>query len=78
MNLLLIIKKWAVAFTDSILSLIVFSFLFDLLTGSVKIPFSESVDLAGPIVDLLKNIGSKGGAGIVFAWILYSIYKQKK
>ena len=78
MNLLLIIKKWAIALSDSILSLIVFLFLFDLLTGGIKISFSESVDVTGPIVDLLKNVGAKGGAGIVFVWVLYSIYKINK
>jgi len=41
-------------------------------------PFSESIDVTTPLVDLFNGIGKKGGAGIVFAWVLYSIYKAKK
>ena len=41
-------------------------------------PFSESIDVTTPLVDLFNGVGKKGGAGIVFAWVLYSIYKAKK
>ena len=78
MNLLLIIKNWAIALSELILSLIVLFILFNLLTKGVKMPFSESIDVTTPLVDLFNGIGKKGGAGIVFAWVLYSIYKEKK
>tara|TARA_B100000780_G_scaffold164353_1_gene114909 strand:- start:2463 stop:2702 length:240 start_codon:yes stop_codon:yes gene_type:complete len=76
-NILEIIKKWAISLSESMLSLIIFFILFDLLTGNVKIPYSETIDVTTPVIDLLNNVGKEGGAGIVFAWVLYSIYKVK-
>jgi len=77
MNYLKLIHSWAVHLTEALLSLIVLFVLIELLLGQPKIPFIGNLNLVEVITKIFSNIASSGAAGIVFVWILYSIYSKK-
>jgi len=47
------------------------------LLGQPKIPFIGNLNLVEVLTKIFSNIASAGAAGIVFVWILYSIYSKK-
>jgi len=77
MNYLKLIHSWAVHLTEALLSLIVLFVLVELLLGQPKIQFIGNLNLVEVLTKIFSNIASAGAAGIVFVWILYSIYSKK-
>jgi len=77
MNYLKLVQKWAVNLTESLLSLIILFVLVELLLGQPNIPFIGNLNLVAILSNVLNNIATSGAAGIVFVWVLYSIYSQK-
>jgi len=78
MNYLKLVQKWAVNLTESLLSLIILFVLVELLLGQPNIPFIGNLNLVAILSNVLNNIATSGAAGIVFVWVLYSIYSKKK
>ena len=74
MNYLKLVQKWAVNLTESLLSLIILFVLVELLLGQPNIPFIGNLNLVAILSNVLNNIATSGAAGIVFVWVLYSIY----
>jgi hypothetical protein len=77
MNYLKLVQKWAVNLTESLLSLIILFVLVELLLGQTNIPFIGNLNLVAILSNVLNNIATSGAAGIVFVWVLYSIYSKK-
>ena len=79
MNILKHLKKWFNNITETLVILIVLILLIEILLGQTNIPFIGSFDVMQQIIYLIQQISlSNASAGIVFIWIIFQIYSQKK
>ena len=78
MSLLKIIKNWSDTITETIAVLLVLLFLLQILMGQTYIPFIGSLSSTELLVNISKQLSSSGAAGIIFVWVLYSIYSKYK
>ena len=79
MNTLKHLKKWFNNITETLVILIVLILLIEILLGQTNIPFIGSFDVMQQIIYLIQQISlSNASAGIVFIWIIFQIYSQKK
>ena len=77
MNYFKLLQKWATNLAEVFLSLIILFTLTEILLGHSNIPFIGKLDLAETLSNVLSYFGSSGAAGIVFVWVLYSIYSKR-
>ena len=79
MNILKHLKKWFNNITETLVILIVLILLIEILLGQTNIPFIGSFDVMQQIIYLIQQVSlSNASAGIVFIWIIFQIYSQKK
>ena len=78
MDIMDLIKRWFRVISETIISLIVLFALIEIILGQPNIPFIGQLNILNSLIDLFSGLGTKGAAGIVFVWIILSIYRLKK
>ena len=79
MNTLKYLKKLVNNITETLVILIILILLVEILFGQINIPFIGSFDVTQQIINIVQQISlSNASAGIVFIWIIFQIYSQKK
>ena len=77
MDLLKKIGSWADALTQIGISLIALGVVFEVLFGGMNIPFWPNISVVSNIMGILGSLSAEGLLGLVGAFVLYHILKNK-
>jgi len=77
MDLLKKIGSWADALTQIGVSLIAFGIVLEVLFGGMNIPFWPNISVVSNIMSILGSLSAEGLLGLVGAFVLYYILKNK-
>jgi hypothetical protein len=77
MDVLALVKKWAGAIADTLVSVLALLIVLEVLLKGAAVPFLPAVDVIGNVTGIVKTLGGEGVVGLVAVWILYNIWKAK-
>lgn len=77
MDLLKRIGSWVSSLTDIGISLVALGVVLDVLFGGVGIPFWPEINVVDNIMAILGSLNAEGLLGLVGAFILYHILRNK-
>jgi hypothetical protein len=77
MDVLALVKKWASAIADTLVSVLALLIVLEVLLKGAAVPFLPAVDVIGNVTGIVKTLGGEGVVGLVAVWILYNIWKAK-
>jgi hypothetical protein len=77
MDVLALVKKWAGAIADTLVSVLALLIVLEVLLKGAAVPFLPAVDVIGNVTSIVKTLGGEGVVGLVAVWVLYNIWKAK-
>ena len=77
MNFLETFSSWAKKLTDVGVSIIALGVVLEVLFKGAVIPFWPEVSVVDNIMDIIGNLSNEGLLGLVGAFVLYHILKNK-
>jgi len=77
MDVLSLVKKWAGAIADTLVSVLALLIVLEVLLKGAAVPFLPAVDVIGNVTGIVKTLGGEGVVGLVAVWVLYNIWKAK-